>query len=421
MPNVIIGQSGGPTAVINSSLAGAIKAAKMYGIPKVYGMHFGIEGFLKGDIIDMDDYLHDLNDLSLLKRTPAAFLGSCRYKLPEPEDNEEVYQRIFSLLEEYDIEYFLYIGGNDSMDTIKKLHDYARDHHKPQKFMGIPKTIDNDLAGTDHCPGYGSAAKFVATSMTELIADNESFGASDPRICIVEIMGRNAGWLTAASVLSDDSDCDGPDLIYCPEVPIDLDKFINKIKELIQVKKSIVIAVSEGLRTPDGKLVCELTDAYEFVDAFGHRQLSGCARYLANLVARETGIRTRAIEFSLLQRCSTHLASRADVDEAYNVGFIACEEAIRNNSGKMITLHVRSREPYVCDYQSADVHEIANVEKKLPLHWITRDGTYVSREFINYVKPLVIGTITPYYAGGIPKHMSLKYSKVRHDESEMME
>lgn len=412
MGNVLIGQSGGPTAVINSSLAGAIKAAKIRGIPKVYGMHYGIEGFLTGDIIDMDDYLHDLNDLSLLKRTPAAFLGSCRYKMPDPSENEEVYEKLFDLFKQYDIEYILYVGGNDSMDTIKKLHDYARSTAKPQKFMGVPKTIDNDLPVTDHCPGYGSAAKFVATSMTELIADNDSFGASSPRICVVEIMGRNAGWLTAASALSNNSDCDGPDLIYCPEVPIDVNNFVQRVEDLVKVKKSIVIAVSEGLTTPDGKLVCELTNDYEFVDAFGHRQLSGCGRYLANVIANETGIKTRSIEFSILQRCSTHLASRVDLDEAYNVGYIACEEAIKNSSGKMVVLHVREREPYVCDYLTADVHEIANLEKKMPIDWITRGGTYVSKEFVDYASPLIIGAVTPYYAAGIPKHMDIKYSRI---------
>lgn len=409
MGNVIIGQSGGPTAVINSSLAGAIKAAKLHGIEKVYGMHHGVEGLIQDDIMDMDDYLVDMNDLSLLKRTPAAFLGSCRYKLPDVEDNEELYEKIFKILDSHDIEYFLYIGGNDSMDTIKKLYDYGFDNHKYQKFMGIPKTIDNDLPVTDHCPGYGSAAKYIATSMTEIIADNDSFGATDPKLCVVEIMGRNAGWLTAASVLSDDSDCDGPDLVYCPEVPFDMNKYVSSVQNLLKEKKSIVIAASEGLRTADGKLVCEQAHDYEFIDAFGHRQLSGCGRVLANTIAKETGYKTRCIEFSILQRCATHLASRVDVDEAYNAGFIACEEAIKNNSGKMVTLQVREREPYICEYQTADVHMIANIEKKMPLHWITRDGSYVSKEFVNYVSPLVVGSLTPYYAGGLPKHMNRKY------------
>ena len=272
MGNVIIGQSGGPTAVINSSLAGAIRAAKDHGIKKVYGMHHGIEGFLNDDVIDMDDYFSDLYELSLLKRTPSAFLGSCRYKLPEIEGNEPVYEKMFLLMEKYD------------MDTIKQLSDYASAHGKTQKFIGIPKTIDNDLPVTDHTPGYGSASKFIATTMKEIIRDNESFGASEPKLCVVEIMGRNAGWLTAASMLADDPDCDGPDLIYLPEVAFDPEAFIHRVKDLTTIKKSVVIAISEGIQMADGTLVCELGNDATFVDAFGHRQLSGAGKVLTNMI-----------------------------------------------------------------------------------------------------------------------------------------
>jgi len=411
MDNVIIGQSGGPTAVINSSLAGAIKAAKAKGIHKVYGMHHGIEGFLMEDIIDLDEYLYDLNDLSLMKRTPAAFLGSCRYKLPDIQGNEKIYEKMFAVMEKYGIRYFLYIGGNDSMDTIKKLSDYAHAYQKEQKFMGIPKTIDNDLPITDHTPGYGSAAKFIATSMKEIICDNESFGATEPKLCVVEIMGRNAGWLTASAALSRDSDCDGPDLIYFPEIPFDPDAYVNRVKELLKKKKSIVIAASEGLKLADGTLVCELAGDYAFVDAFGHRQLSGCGKVLANMIAKETGFKTRSIEFSILQRCATHMASRVDVDEAYNAGYVACDAAISGESGKMAALRVITREPYVVTYELADVHEVANIERKMPRSWISEDGTYVTDEFLNYAKPLVIGSLTPYSAGGLPKHMSLKHKR----------
>lgn len=250
MGNMIIGQSGGPTAVINSSLAGAIKAAKMNGIERIYGMRYGIEGFLQGQIVDLGEIFTDLYDLSLLKRTPAAFLGSCRYKLPACEKDEAPYHTIFSLLEQYDIDMFLYIGGNDSMDTIQQLSDYAAAHGRRERFMGIPKTIDNDLPFTDHTPGFGSAAKFVATSMKEMIQDNESFGATDPRAAVVEIMGRNAGWLTGSTVLSRDSECSGPDLVYLPELPFDEDDFVERVERIAKVKKSIVVAVSEGLRLP---------------------------------------------------------------------------------------------------------------------------------------------------------------------------
>ncbi|MCR4890593.1 MAG: 6-phosphofructokinase [Lachnospiraceae bacterium] len=413
MGNVIIGQSGGPTAVINSSLAGAISAAKKGGVPKIYGMHYGIEGFLKKDIIDIEDYLFDIDDLSILKRTPSAFLGSCRYKLPKIEGNEEVYATMFDTLDEYDIEYFMYIGGNDSMDTIKQLSDYAEAHGKKQKFMGIPKTIDNDLPITDHTPGFGSAAKFIATSMREIICDNESFGANDPKICVVEIMGRNAGWLTAASVLSRATDSTGPDLIYLPENPFDEKAFLERVEDLTKKKKSIVIAVSEGLKDAEGKLICEQNDDYAFVDAFGHRQLSGCGKILSNKIARTMGYKTRAIEFSLLQRCATHLASRVDIDEAYDVGYIACEAALAGETGKMVVINVTHREPYVVSYELADIHNIANIEKKMPNEWIINEGTFVSDEFVKYVKPLVVGSLTPYYAGGVPKHISLK-NKRRH-------
>lgn len=408
MGNIIIGQSGGPTAVINSSLAGAIRAAVDSGqIEKVYGMHHGIEGFLKDEVIDMADYFSDLYELSLLKRTPAAFLGSCRYKLPEIEGNEELYEKIFLLLWKYNVEYFLYIGGNDSMDTVKKLSDYAAANGKHQKFVGIPKTIDNDLPVTDHTPGYGSASKYIATTMKELICDNESFGSTEPRITIVEIMGRNAGWLTASSALANDSDCGGPDLIYLPERPFDMDAFVKHVKELTLIKKSIVVAVSEGIRLEDGTLVCELGNDYEFTDAFGHKQLSGCSRVLSNRIARETGDKTRPVEFSVLQRCATHLASRTDVDEAYNVGYVACQKALEGATGVMITINVLSRAPYISNFEAHDVHDIANVEKKVPLSWITPDGNHVTQDFLDYVKPLVLGSLSPYYAGGLPKHLKL--------------
>ena len=407
MGNMIIGQSGGPTAVINSSLAGAIKAAKMGGVEHIYGMRFGIEGFLQNQIVDLGEVFSDLYDLSLLKRTPAAYLGSCRYKLPARDKDEATYQKIFELLEKYDIDKFLYVGGNDSMDTIQQLSDYAAEHGRKERFMGIPKTIDNDLPFTDHTPGFGSAAKFIATSMKEMIQDNESFGATDPRIAVVEIMGRNAGWLTGATVLAKDSDCCGPDLIYLPELPFDEDDFIARVEEITKVKKSVVVAVSEGLRLADGTLVCNYGIDASHTDAFGHQQLSGAGRMLSNALGYRLGYKSRAIEFSLLQRCATHMASRTDVDEAYNVGYVAVSKILEGETGKMVTIQVDSREPYVSHYELHDVHGIANVEKKVPLDWITPDGTYVTDEFVNYVKPLVIGIISPYYAAGLPKHLKI--------------
>ena len=308
--NIIYGQSGGPTAVINSSLAGAIEASKEAGVKKIYGMHYGIEGFLNEDIIDLREHVKDAADISLLRRTPSAFLGSCRYKLPKIEGNEDVYEKIFEILEKYDIQYFLYNGGNDSMDTVKMLSDYAQLHNKPQRFMGVPKTIDNDLPVTDHCPGYGSAAKYIATSLKEIITDSDCYGPYRTSVCIVEIMGRHAGWLTAAAALGGNK----PDLIYLPEVSFDPDDFIKRIKKLAETKSSITVAVSEGIKLEDGRFVCELGSSSDKLDAFGHKQLSGVGTYLAALISDKTGIKARAIEFSTLQRCASHVVSRTDAD-----------------------------------------------------------------------------------------------------------
>lgn len=409
MRNLIIGQSGGPTAVINSSLAAVVKTAKKAGVGKVYGMRYGIEGLLQGMVVDMDNYVQDTTDMSLLKRTPSAFLGSCRYKLPEPDGHEDVYKKLFDILEQYDIEYFLYIGGNDSMDTIARLSDYAAYHRRSEKFIGIPKTIDNDLPITDHTPGYGSACKFIATTFKEIICDNESFIGTNPKIAVVEIMGRNAGWLTASSILSKCADCCGPDLIYLPEVDFDMDKFLSDVDNMLGRKRSLVIAVSEGIHTADGTQVCEMTDGYiPYTDAFGHSQLSGASRVLANKIGAETGIKTRSIELSILQRSATHLAARCDIDEAYDVGVVAAQKVTEGYTGKMVSIDVLSREPYVSNYSLVDVHDVANIEKKMPLDWIINDGTYISEDYIDYASPLIIGAVEPYYSRGLPKHLRIE-------------
>ena len=403
--NIVVGQSGGPTAVINSSLAGVFSAAKALGVKKIYGMHHGIQGFLNEDLIDISEYVKDDKDVELLKRTPSAFLGSCRYKLPKIEGNEEVYDKIFEILEKYDIECLFYIGGNDSMDTIKMLSDYAAMKGKSQRFMGVPKTIDNDLPITDHCPGYGSAAKYIATSMKEIIRDNESFGVEKPTVTIVEIMGRHAGWLTAAAALSRGEDCDGPDMIYLPEVTFDVDDFVERVKK---IGRAHVIAVSEGLKLADGRFACELGNASDFVDAFGHKQLSGCAAALANIVAGATGLKTRAVEFSTLQRAATHIASLQDINEAFSVGYLAGQAAEEGKTGMMITIDVKERNPYQVGYSIYDIHAIANVERPVPAEWIINDGTDVSEEYVNYARPLILGELTPMMVNGTPRHLVLK-------------
>ena len=405
--NVVVGQSGGPTAVINSSVAGVYAAAKKLGVNKVYGMVHGIEGFLQDKICDLDEYLADETGIELLKRTPSAFLGSCRFKMPKIEGHEDVYEKIFEIMEKHDIECLFYCGGNDSMDTVKMLSDYAAAHGKSQRFVGVPKTVDNDLPITDHCPGYGSAAKYIATSMKEIIRDNSSFGVQKPTVCIVEIMGRNAGWLTAAAALSRGSDCEGPDAIYLPERVFDMDAFMEKVKELAAKKSSVVIAVSEGVQIADGRFVCELGREVA-VDAFGHKQMSGTAVILAQKVAEETGLKTRAIEFSTLQRAATHIASLTDINEAFQVGHDAVVAANEGKTGMMITLDRNGDDPYQCGTSAYDIHAIANGERKVPDEWITADGTDLTDDFEKYGRPLIMGELMPLYVNGTPRHLVRK-------------
>lgn len=404
--NIVVGQSGGPTAVINSSLAGVFSAAKALGVKKIYGMHHGIQGFLNEDLIDISEYVKDDKDVELLKRTPSAFLGSCRYKLPKIEGNEEVYDKIFEILEKYDIECLFYIGGNDSMDTIKKLSDYSILNGSKIRFMGVPKTIDNDLAVTDHTPGFGSAAKYIASITKEVIRDGLVYGTRS--VTILEIMGRNAGWLTGAAALAKGEDCEGPDMLFLPEVTFDVDNFMKKVGELQEKKESVVVAVSEGVKVADGRYVCELTDNIDYVDAFGHRQLTGTARYLAEKISREVGCKTRAIEFNSLQRCASHIVGRVDITEAYQVGGAAVKAAFEGETGQMVILKRVSDDPYLCVTELYDVHKIANVEKKVPREWINEEGDFVTPAFINYVRPLIQAELTPMMVDGLPRHLRLE-------------
>ena len=404
--NVIVGQSGGPTAVINSSLAGVYKTAKDRGARKVYGMLHGIQGLLEEKYVDLSEHIKSDLDIDLLKRTPSAYLGSCRYKLPEIKGNTDFYDHIFEILDKLEIEYFFYIGGNDSMDTIKKLSDYAILNGSTIKFMGAPKTIDNDLAVTDHTPGYGSAAKYIASITKEVIRDGLVYGTKS--VTILEIMGRNAGWLTGAAALAKGEDCEGPDMIFLPEIPFDVDEFMKKIEQLQKEKSSVVVAVSEGVKVADGRYVCELTDNIDYVDAFGHRQLTGTARYLAERISREVGCKTRAIEFNSLQRCASHIVGRVDITEAFQVGGAAVKAAFEGETAKMIILKRISDDPYLCVTDLYDVHKIANVEKKVPREWINEAGDYVTPEFVNYVRPLIQAELTPMMVDGLPRHLRLE-------------
>ena len=404
--NVIIGQSGGPTAVINSSLAGVYKAACSLGADKVYGMKYGIEGLLKEELIELNVLLDDRMSIELLKRTPSSYLGSCRYKLPDPDTDSTPFVKLFTLFDKYDICAVFYIGGNDSMDTIAKLSRYGDRVGSSVRFIGVPKTIDNDLCLTDHTPGYGSAAKYIATILKEVIRDSSVYDIRS--VTVAEIMGRHAGWLAGAACMAAGPDCDGPDMILLPEVPFDPENFLKRVDDLQKSKSNVIIAASEGVKTADGTFLCDLVSTAGQLDAFGHKAiLSGTSRYLADLIHDNLGCKTRAIEFSTLQRCASHLSSRVDVSEAYQVGGAAVTAALAGESGKMASLKRLASRPYHCITEMIDINAVANFEKTVPLNWITPDGTHVTKEFYEYVRPLIQSELTPIYVNGTPRHVRL--------------
>ena len=407
MKKLIVGQSGGPTSVINASLAGVYYEAKKKGF-KVYGMVNGIEGLLQERIIDLDDYFENKENLELLKRTPSSFLQTCRFKLGSIEGHEEIYEKIFDILDKHSIDSFIYIGGNDSMDTVENLSDYALMKNKKQNFIGVPKTIDNDLPITDHCPGFGSACKYIATTLREVIQDNNCYGDTKPIVAVVEIMGRHAGWLTAAAALAKDETCSGVDAIYLPEIEFDIDSFIEETSELLKKKSSIVIAVSEGIKTKDGKFLCELQDSHLLVDSFGHKELVGSAEMLCKLIKEKLNVKTRAITLSTLQRAASHLASKTDLDEAYRCGVKGADLACSGKSGKMVIMNRISTNPYKIKYEVFDdIHKIANIEKKIPLEWIDVDNNYVKIELVNYMRPLIQGDVKQICKNGVPQYITL--------------
>ena len=396
----IIGQSGGPTVVINATLAGVIQGALKADYEKIYGMINGIDGLLDEKMVDLSSF-KDQKNLFKLIHTPAMYLGSCRYKIFEKD--QSIKQRIITILNKYEITDFFYIGGNDSMDTVMKLDDYAKSINSEIQFIGIPKTIDNDLMGTDHTPGFGSAAKYVASSILEVVHDSLIYQLQS--VTIIEIMGRNAGWLTGAAVLAKSEDCEGPDLIYLPEVAFDVDDFLKKVKKLVSEKQSIVIAVSEGIKTADGRYVCELSAPSDKTDSFGHVQLSGTGKYLSDLIIEKLGCKSRAIELSTLQRCAGHLTSRVDITEAYQVGGTAVKAAFEGKTGQMVILKRVSQDPYICTTDLYDVHKVANLEKKVPRSWINEAGDYVTEDMKNYIEPLIQAELTPIMITGQPRHI----------------
>lgn len=406
--NAIVGQSGGPTSVINSSLAGVYESCKRRGAGKVYGMMHGVAGLLERRVCVLDDKLKSAMDIELLKRTPSSYLGSCRYKLPDwhTSEGEAVYQQLFEILKELDIGYFFYIGGNDSMDTIGKLADYGSHIGSDIRFMGVPKTIDNDLMVTDHTPGYGSAAKYIATILKEVICDSSVYDIRS--VTVAEIMGRHTGWLAGAASLAAGADCDGPDIILLPERPFDENIFLEKVAQLEKDRHNVIIAASEGVKNKDGVFLCDLVSTAGQLDAFGHKAiLSGTSRYLADLIHVRLGCKTRAIEFSTLQRCASHLASRTDITEAYQVGGASVEAAYRGETGKMCAIRRISDMPYRTETEMVDVQKVANLEKRVPDDWISPDGMHVTEAFHRYARPLIQAELTPIYIDGVPRHLHL--------------
>ena len=398
--NVIVGQSGGPTAVINASLYGVVYEAlnREDTLGTVYGMINGIEGFLCDQVMDMKP-LELSGELELIKTTPGSYLGSCRYKLPEDLE-DEVYPRLFEKFTAYNIGYFFYIGGNDSMDTVSKLSRYANQIESDIRFIGIPKTIDNDLVLTDHTPGFGSAAKYVASTVREIAVDASVYD-NKKSVTIVEIMGRHAGWLAASSVLARKFEGDNPVLIYLPEVAFDQETFIEKVKTALETTPNLVVCISEGINDGNGTFVCELASDVG-VDTFGHKMLTGSGKYLENLVKEKVGVKVRSIELNVCQRCSSAMLSDTDLTEAVNAGAYGVQAALKGETGKMITFNRHYNHPYELSYGTADVNNICNKEKPVPAQWITENGSDISDDFIAYAAPLIQGNVTVPMKDGLP-------------------
>lgn len=397
--NLIIGQSGGPTAVINSSLYGVVSEGLLQdSIGHVYGMVNGIEGFLAGRVLDFQEVFKG-NDLEKLKTTPGAYLGSCRYKLPE-DLNDPIYPQLFQKFEELDIGYFFYIGGNDSMDTVSKLSRYAEKINSPIRVIGEPKTIDNDLVLTDHTPGFGSAARYVASTVREIVTDANVYETKS--VTIVEIMGRHAGWLTAAGALARKYTGDNPLLIYLPETAFDQEAFLSKVQECFEKNPNVIVCVSEGIHDEKGTFICEYDNSVG-TDSFGHKMLAGCGKYLENLVRSRLGVKARSVELNVSQRCSSAMMSAADQQEAVAAGQFGVRCALKGETGKMVSYVRDSNVPYRMRLGLEDVNLICNKEKTVPLEWISEDGSDITQDFITYALPLIQGTVeVPLGTDGLP-------------------
>ena len=398
----IIGQSGGPSSVINASAYGVIKTAlESDCITRVYGANHGIMGVLNDRLMIMDE--EDPKELELMLHTPSSALGSCRYKIADPDADDTDYKRILEIFQKYNVRYFFYNGGNDSMDTCNKISRYMKKVGYECRVFGVPKTIDNDLFGTDHCPGFASAAKYIATSFMEVSRDSKVYDKG--MVTIVECMGRHAGWLTAAAALAAEKG-DGPDLIYLPEVNFTMEQFVSDVERVYKEKGNCLVAVSEGVHYADGSFVSEAKTSG--TDGFGHAQLGGLAARLANVIKEDLGVKVRGIELSLLQRCAAHCASATDIDESFRSGKAAVEAAVAGETGKMVGFVCDRENGYECRCELFDLEKVANYEKKVPLEWITPDGSNVTADFIQYCSPLIRGETALRYEDGLPRFVHLK-------------
>lgn len=396
--NCIVGQSGGPTAAINASLSGLLSGImedRLY--DNIYGMVNGIEGLLQGKYLNLSEIFKTKEALDQLSYTPAMYLGSCRFRLPTCEGSEGLYEDLFHFFETHHIKTLFYIGGNDSMDTVLKLSDYAKAHNKALNVIGIPKTIDNDLPHTDHTPGFGSAAKYVATSLLEVAHDAYIYNV--PSVTIVEIMGRNTGWLTAASILARTPYSPAPDLIYLPETPFDMTCFIKDVKLAKAKSRNVIVAVSEGIKDCEGRYISASGTG---VDAFGHKQLCGAGKILENILKAELDCKVRSIELNVLQRSASHIASRTDLEEAAAIGKAAAALGAEGDTAKMLCYHRLCDKPYQIQLAAHDIGSIANYEKTVPLSWISETGNNLTEEALTYFRPLIEGEVPLNYSNGIP-------------------
>ncbi|MGN0612343.1 MAG: 6-phosphofructokinase [Porcipelethomonas sp.] len=403
--NIAAAQSGGPTSAINASLAGIFSEAEISGkIDKIYGSLNGIEGIINGKLVDMSDVVKTNEELELMKITPSTVLGSCRCKLPPHQEDSEIYEKIASRFKELDIEIFFYIGGNDSMDTVCKLSAYFEEKNIGVRVIGIPKTIDNDLRCTDHTPGFGSAAKYLAVTLQEITRDSSVYSA--PSVTIVEVMGRDAGWLTASACVLRANGEISPHLIYLPEASFSNEKFLSDVREQMKKHKAVIVAVSEGIKSDDGGYAAE-----EFQsgadDAFGHKYLSGIGKCLENLVRKEIGCKVRSVELNVMQRCAAHIASKTDIEESFIIGCEGVKAALAGKTGVMMAFERCSDKPYFCRVVSVNAREVANKEKKFPVEWINEQENNVLDEAIGYFLPLIQGEVAVPMKNGMPVHMKI--------------